>query len=82
MGCEGDSDHRPVFLQLLSSNPKPRSLFKFNIHWLSNGDFVDLLKASCTVYVDNPLVSVVSHFMANLKKIKEVSIAWSIKQKV
>ena len=32
--------------------------------------------------MDNPLVSAVSHFVANLKTIKEVSIAWSVKQKV
>ena len=34
------------------------------------------------MYVDNPLVSVVSHFVANLQTIKEVSIAWYIEKKV
>ena len=82
MGCGGDSDHNPVFLQLLSNNPKPRSPFKFNANWLSNGDFVELLKASWNVYEDNPLVSAASHFVANLKTIKEVSIEWYVKQKV
>ena len=77
----GDSDHHPVFLQLLSNNPKLRSPFKFNANWLSNGDFVELLKASWNVYIDNPLVFVASHFVANLKTIREVSIAWSVKQK-
>ena len=33
------------------------------------------------MYVDNPLVSVASHFAANLKHIKEVSISWAIKKK-
>ena len=82
MGCGGDSDHQPVFLQILSNNPKPRSPFKFNAHWLLNEDFVDILKASWSVYVENPLVSTVSHIVDNLKTIKEVSIAWSVKQKV
>ena len=77
----GDFDHQPVFLQLLTNNPKPRSPFKFNAHWLSNEVFVDLLKASWIVYVDNPLVSTVSHFVENLKTIKEVSISWYVKQK-
>ena len=45
VGCGGDSDHQPAFLQLLSNNPKPRSPFKFNAHWLLNEDFVALLKA-------------------------------------
>ena len=81
IGCGRDYDHHPIFLQILSNNPKPRSPFKFNACWLLNEDFVDLLKASWNVYVDNPLVSVVSHFVANLKTIKEVSIAWSVKQK-
>ena len=82
MGCGGDSDHQPVFLQLLSNNPNPRSPFKFNAHWLLNEVFVDLLKASWIMYVDNPLVSDVSHFVAHLKTIKEVSISCSVKQKV
>ena len=43
---------------------------------------MDLLKASWIVYVDNPLVSAASHFVANLKIIKDVSISWSVKQKV
>ena len=32
--------------------------------------------------MSNPLVSVVSHFVANLKIIKDFSISWSVKQKV
>ena len=31
--------------------------------------------------MDNPLVSAASHFVANLKIIKDVSISWSVKQK-
>ena len=50
----GDFDHHSVFLQILSNNPKPRSPFKFNADWLLNEDFVELLKASWIVYVDNP----------------------------
>ena len=32
--------------------------------------------------MDNPLVFAISHFVDNLKTIKEVFIAWSVKQKV
>ena len=30
VGCGGDSDHRPVFLQVLNNDIRPRSPFKFN----------------------------------------------------
>ena len=74
-------DHQPVFLQLLNKDVRPRSPFKFNANWLLNEDLVSLLKASWKVYVDNPEVSPTSHFAANLKIIKEVSVSWSIMKK-
>ena len=43
--------------------------------------FVDLLKSTWKVYVDNPLISFESHFVDNIKHLKEVSISWSVKQK-
>ena len=30
IGCGGDSDHQPVFLQLLNKDVRPRNVFKFN----------------------------------------------------
>ena len=44
VGCGGDSDHQPIFLQILSDNIKLRCPFKFNAHWLPKEEFVALLK--------------------------------------
>ena len=44
VGCRGDSDHQPIFLQILSNNLKTHCPFKFNSHWLANEEFVSLLK--------------------------------------
>ena len=58
-----------------------RSPFKFNSHWLENDDLVKLLKGSWVVFTDNFHVSPASHFASNLKRIKDVSISWSVKKK-
>ena len=81
MGCGGESDHQPVFLQILNSELKLRSPFKFNAHWLVNEDLVTLLKDAWDVYIDNPVVLLAIHFAANLKRIKDVSIIWSVKKR-
>ena len=57
-----------------------RSPFKL-AHWLDNDDLVNLLKEYWVVYYDNLHVSPASHFASNLKRIKDVSISWSIKKK-
>ena len=81
VGCGGDSDHQPVFLQILNRGIQLRSPFKFNAHWLVNDDLVTLLKESWVVYSDNLHVSPASHFAANLKRVKDVSISWSVLKK-
>ena len=42
--CGGESDHHPVFLQILGHDNKLHSTFKFNPHWLEHEDLVILLK--------------------------------------
>ena len=59
---------------------KSRSPFNFNAHWIVNEDLVTLLKGSWSVYVDNPEVLPAVHFVSNLKRIKDVSILWSVKK--
>ena len=81
VGCGGDSDHQPVFLQILNRGIQLRSPFKFNAHWLVYEDLVTLLKESWVVYSDNPNYLSASQFAANLKRIKDVSIAWSVKKR-
>ena len=76
----GDSYHQPIFLQILNNDVKSRSPFNFNAHWIVNEDLVTLLKGSWSVYVDNPEVLPAVHFVANLKRIKDVSILWSVKK--
>ena len=80
--CGGDSDHQPVFLHILNQYKNAHSPFKFNAHWLIHKDLVTLLKNSWRVYDDNPGLSPAMHFAANLKRIKDISICWSVKRKV
>ena len=58
-----------------------RSPFKFNAHWLVFEDLVTLLKESWVVYSDKLNDSPTSHFAANHKRVKDVSITWSVKKK-
>ena len=81
IGCGRDSDHQPVYLQILSGNPKAHCPFKFNARWLENDDLVSLLKASWVVYEASSEVSLAYEFAVNLKRLKEVSISWSVKKK-
>ena len=55
--------------------------FNSNPHWLENDGLVKSLKDSWVAYSDNLHDSPASHFASNLKRIKDVSIAWSIKKK-
>ena len=45
VGCGGDSDRQPVFLQLLNKDVRPHSPFKFNANWLLNEYFLSLFKS-------------------------------------
>ena len=40
VGCGGESDHHPVFLQILGHDKKLHSPFKFNPHWLEHEELV------------------------------------------
>ena len=73
IGCGGDSDHQPIYLQILSSTHKAHCPFKFNAYWLENDELVSLLKASWVVYEAYLEVSPTSQFAVNLKQLKDVS---------
>ena len=75
IGCGGDSDHQPIYLQILTSTPKAHCPFKFNACWLENNELVALLKASWVVFDALSEVSPASQFDANLKRLKEISIS-------
>ena len=81
VGCGGESDHQPVFLQILGHDKILHSPFKFNPHWPEHEDLVLLLKNTWKMYDDNSILSPASQFSDNLKKIKNVSICWSVKRK-
>ena len=66
VGCGGDSDHNPIFLQVLNKGLKDRSPFKFNDHWLTDENLVCLLKDTWVVYNDNLFESPTSQFSTNL----------------
>ena len=44
VGCGGESDHQPVFLQILGHDKILHIPFKFNPHSLEHEDFILLLK--------------------------------------
>ena len=81
MGSGGDSDHQPIFLQILNRGIQLKSPFKFNPHWLESDELVKLLHETWVVYSDNLQASPANQFSSNLKRIKDVSIAWFVKKK-
>ena len=81
IGCGGDSNHQPVYLQISSSTPKAHCPFKFNACWLEHIELVELLKDSWVVFDALSEVSPASQFVANLKRIKDISIKLSLKKK-
>ena len=46
VGSGRDSDHQPVFVQILNRGINLKIPFKFNPHWLENDDLVKTLKDS------------------------------------
>ena len=81
IGSGGDSDHQPVFLQLSSNTSKKHCPFKFNACWLEHAELVEILKDSWVVYDALSEVSLASQFVMNLKRIKYLSIDWSLTKK-
>ena len=69
------------FLHILPCSPKAHCPFKFNAYWLENIELVDLLKVSWKVYDALSGVASASQFVANLKKLKDVSTVWLVKKK-
>ena len=68
-------------MQVLNDDIRPRIPFKFNANWLANDDLVSVLKDSWKVFDDRSELSPASQFDVNIKTIKYVSIAWSVKKK-
>ena len=81
VGSGGESDHNPVFLKILNRGIKLNGPFKFKPHWLESDELVKLLNETWVVYSDNLQASPANQFSSNLKRIKDVSIAWSLKKK-
>ena len=81
MGSGGDSNHQSVFLQILNRGIQLKIPFNFNPHWLEDDELVKSLIESWVAYFDNLHDSPASHFASNLKRIKDVSISWSVKKK-
>jgi hypothetical protein len=44
VGSGGDSNHHPIFLEVVGGSRKPTSPFKFNSAWLKKGEFLNLVK--------------------------------------
>jgi hypothetical protein len=43
IGCGGESDHHPIFLEVAGRSQKPVIPFKFNSTWIKDEDFISLV---------------------------------------
>ena len=77
IGFGGISDHVPIFLELRQGSSKPASLFKFNRTCLTNDSFTNLVRENWIPFLQESTLSVASHFIENLKRIKVETKTWA-----
>jgi hypothetical protein len=44
VGVGGEYDHYPIFLEVAKGRRKPACPFKFNLEWLKEESFIDMVK--------------------------------------
>jgi len=67
---EGEFDHFPIVLEMEIVGKRLGNLFKFNIGWLEEANFVKMVKYLWIPYNDNLRESSLLQFSYNLKNIK------------
>jgi hypothetical protein len=77
VGSGGESDHFPIFLELTKGMKNPASPFKFNVEWLKEESFTELVKEHWIPFDPNSGTPTVVHFVSNLKKVKQATITWA-----
>jgi hypothetical protein len=76
VGSGGEFDHVPIFLEVEMGMKNPYSPFKFNLGWLKEKSFIDLVKEHWIPFDKNSGEPVVVQFVSNLKKFKRDMVAW------
>jgi hypothetical protein len=71
VGSGGDSDHHPIFLEVVPQPKKPASPFKFNSSWLKDDEFIALVKEVWTPIDSSIGTRAVIQMATNLKRLKK-----------
>jgi hypothetical protein len=76
IGTGGDSDHSPIFLEIVGGPIKPPSPFKYNPSWDLEESFHNLVKEGWEQWQEGGEVVAGVHFASNLKRVKQRVIIW------
>lgn len=72
----GESNHNPIMLERKGWGRKPPRPLKFNVEWLKDKHFVDLVSNNSIPYCQHRGHAEVQ-FVNNLRKIKQLTLAWA-----
>jgi hypothetical protein len=77
MGFGGKYDHSPIFIEIFGGPSKPTNPFKFNLEWLLDEIFQNLVKATWVPGDEGSNTPRVVQFVVNLKWVKKITIDWA-----
>ena len=75
----GLSDHRPITLSITIPEEKPPTHFKFNLVWLENEDYREMVKKNWKLLEVQSSDNYMYQMMDNLSTIKKLSKEWGKK---
>lgn len=78
----GESEHNQILLEIRADARKPPSPFKFNVAWVSDPYFCELVKSSCSPLVVGDGSRAGFSFMENLKRLKKKALIWEKSKKL
>jgi hypothetical protein len=78
VGSRGESNHHPIFLEVVGGSRKSMSPFKFNSAWLKEEEFLNLVKELWNPIIQEEWAMV--QFSQNLF-LKKATIDWARKKK-
>ena len=77
IGSVCESDHPPIFLEVVGSMRKPTIPFKFNSTWLKEASFHNLVKEHWIPYDHRSGVSPTIWFATSLKNVEKEVVEWA-----
>lgn len=77
VGSGGESNHSPMFMEVVGSSLKHPSPFKFNSEWLKEESFLHLVKDNWSSFDQNYDIPIIVQFSRNLKKVKRAIVEWA-----